>query len=137
MAEIIGLTGLQIEVMRVLWNRGESTVVEVQRALNPQRPFAQATVATLLSRLEKRGAITHRVEGRQFIYRATLAENAVRKSIVSQVTERLFAGDAPALVNQLLEERGISRADLEDMKAMIAAKEKELDKTSRPKKKGR
>jgi predicted transcriptional regulator len=135
MTEVTGLTSLQIEIMDILWERGESTVHDVQKALSRTRKLAQPTVATLLTRLEKRGAITHRVEGRQFVYSARLARNAVRKSIIAEITNGVFGGDAPALVSQLLEERGITHSDLADMKAMIAAKERELAKESKPRKK--
>ena len=64
-----------------------------------------------------------------------VARNAVRKSIIAEITSGVFGGDAPALVSQLLEERGITHSDLADMKAMIAAKERELAKESKPKKK--
>ncbi|MEO7965492.1 MAG: BlaI/MecI/CopY family transcriptional regulator, partial [Gemmatimonadaceae bacterium] len=62
----VHLTDLQLAIVRLLWDRGECTVVDVQDGLLPERPLAQTTVATLLSRLEKRGVVSHRVAGRQF-----------------------------------------------------------------------
>lgn len=126
MSETLGLTDLQIEIMRILWTRGEATVVEVHRDLGRTRDLAQATVATLLSRLEKKGAITHRSEGRQFVFRALVAEDEVRRSMLAQITDRLFTGDVPALIHQLLDEREISRGDLDEVRALIEAKEREL-----------
>ena len=61
------LTDLQLAIMRILWDRAEATVVEVQTRLRPERDLAQTTIATLLSRLEKRGVVEHRLDGRQFV----------------------------------------------------------------------
>jgi BlaI family penicillinase repressor len=113
------LSDLQLEVMRVLWRQGEATVQEVQEALRPGRKLAPTTVATTLSRLEERGAVAHRRDGRQFVYRPLLEEGTVRRSMVRQLTERLFQGDAAALVNHLLTHREIDREDLERIRALL------------------
>src|SRR5512143_1144068 len=68
--EIHQLTELQIGLLRVLWDRGEATVAEICDALRPSRALAPTTVATLLSRLERRGVVRHRTVSRQFIYAA-------------------------------------------------------------------
>ena len=61
-----------------------------------------STVATLLSRLEKKGVVTHRKEGRQFVYRATVSRGDVRSSMVRGLTRTLFGGDPAALVQHLV-----------------------------------
>jgi predicted transcriptional regulator len=90
------------------------------------RNLAQPTIATLLSRLEKKGAISHRTEGRQFVYRPAVAETAVRRSMIAQLTDRLFTGDVPALISHLLADRNVSAEDLAKVKKLIAAKEQDL-----------
>jgi BlaI family transcriptional regulator, penicillinase repressor len=127
-ADALGLTDLQIELMRVLWTHGEATVVQVHRELTRTRELAQPTVATLLSRLEKKGAITHRTEGRQFVYRALVSEAEVRRSMIAQLTDRLFGGDVPQLIHQLLSEREVSPGDLAEVKAIIEARERGDDR---------
>ncbi|HEY0037795.1 MAG TPA: BlaI/MecI/CopY family transcriptional regulator [Longimicrobium sp.] len=121
------LTDLQLELMRVLWRRGEATVGDVQRDLGATRGIAQSTVATLLRRLEAKGAVTHRSEGRSFIYSPALVEDEVQRSMIGSITERLFTGDVPTLISHLLAERDVTREELAEVKAMIAAKEKTLD----------
>jgi len=79
------LTSLQLDVMRVLWARGEATATEVHADLAPGRRLAPTTVATLLRRLERRGLLAHRTEGRQFVYRPAVSEDAVRSSMVGEV----------------------------------------------------
>lgn len=125
------LTELQLALMRVLWERREATVVEVQEALELERRLAQSTVATLLSRLEKRGVLSHRVEGRQFVYRAVVSEAEVRRSMVRELgvlTRRLFQGDVAALVSHLLTAQDVAPGDLSRVKALIEARERELDR---------
>jgi predicted transcriptional regulator len=124
-----GLTELQLDIMGVLWERGEATAIEVREALRPKRELAQTTVSTLLSRLERRSLITHRMEGRQYVYRAQVEEARVRRSVVSgfsEMADRLFAGDLAAMVTQLLDESDVDAADLARVREMIERREAEL-----------
>jgi BlaI family transcriptional regulator, penicillinase repressor len=122
MSEVHPLTDLQLAVMRVLWQRDEATVVEIWEALRPERGLAQTTVATLLSRLEKRGVVEHRAQSRQFLYRATVSEPEVRRVMVHELTTRLFDGDVAALVSHLLSAREVSAGDLAKVKQLIEAR---------------
>lgn len=117
------LTELQISVMRVLWEKGEASVTDIWEALRPERGLAQTTVATLLSRLEKRGIVTHRARARQFVYQATVTESDVRRGMVNELTERLFDGDVAALMSHLLTARAVSPGDLARVKKLVAAYE--------------
>ena len=125
------LTALQLEVLKVLWRRPEATVVEIQQAVGATRPLAQTTIATLLSRLEKRGLVAYRTEGRQYIYRAVLLERDARRHALSEVTKGVFAGDVTAMVSQLLSAHELRPGDLARVRALIEAKEQELLKRKR------
>lgn len=114
------VTDLQIALLRVLWQRRSATVAEVTTALEPDRALAPTTVATLLRRLERRGLVTHDVHHRQFVYRATVAESDVRRSMVGELTDLLFGGNPAALVSHLLSEREIAPGDLAKVKNLIA-----------------
>jgi predicted transcriptional regulator len=124
------LTDLQVELLEVLWERGEATVAEVQEALLAERGLAMSTVATLLSRLDKRGVVAHRVAGRQYVYRAQVSREQVRDSMVSALTHRMFSGDVAELVNHLLTEAEITPGDLARVKRLIARKAGELGGTN-------
>jgi predicted transcriptional regulator len=122
-------TELQFAILRILWERGEATGAEVQEALAPERPLAQSTVATLLSRMERKGLLAHRSEGRQFVYRAEVSEEAVRDSMLDQfsgIVGEIFRGDVAALVSHLLTARDMAPDDLARLRALIEAKEREL-----------
>ena len=113
------LTELQLAIVRLLWERGEATVADIWEALHPERGLAQSTLATLLSRLERRGVVAHRTESRQFVYSALITESEARHSMVSELTARLFEGDVPALVSHLLTAQDVSPGDLKRIRAML------------------
>lgn len=118
------LSDLQIAILRVLWTEGEATVAAVQAGLRASgRDLAHTSVGTLLSRLEGRGAVGRRTEGRQLIYRALVAEGEVKRSMVSALTERLFAGDPAALVHHLIDEGAIDAEELARLRALLERKD--------------
>lgn len=119
MTERQQLTELQIAVLRLLWERGEASVAEIWEALYAERKLAQTTVATIVARLQRRGILTRRTRDRQFVYKTLLTEANVQHSMVSELTERLFAGDVTALVSHLLAARDMSPGDLARVRAMI------------------
>ena len=125
------LTPPQAEILRVLWRRSEATVVQIQEALHTGRPLAATTIATLLSRLEKRGLVAYRTEGRQYVYRAVLQERDAQQHALVEVTKDLFAGDVPSMVSQLLSSHELRPGDLARVRQLIEAKEQELGKRKR------
>lgn len=118
------LTDLQLDVMRVLWARRETPVADVHEVLHRARGLALTTVATILSRLEKAGLVARRATGRHYLYRPLVSEEAVRRSMVIGLAERLFHGDVTALVSHLLSEREIAPGDLSRVRRLIEAQEK-------------
>ena len=119
MKEPVNLTDLQLAIVRILWERSECTVVEVQEALAPERRLAQTTVATILTRLEKRRIVRHDAKGRLFVYRALVTEPQVRRSMVADLTDLLFDGSPAALISHLLSEKRIAAEDLAEVKRLI------------------
>jgi predicted transcriptional regulator len=113
------LSELQLELMRVLWARGEASTADVAEVLAASRGLAHTTIATLLSRLEKRGVVASRRDGRQLVYRAQVAEGDVRRSMVSGLLGSLFGGDARALIAHLVREEEIAAGDLERVRQLL------------------
>ena len=123
------LTELQLAIMDVLWKQSEASVLDIHDALRAERRVAQSTVATLLARLEDKGVVAHRAEGRQYLYRALVTADEVRRSVVADFAafaERLFPGDVAGLVSQLLSVRDAEPEDLARARAIIEEKEREL-----------
>lgn len=121
MPPAVELSDLQVAIMRVLWDRGEASAAEVQRALRRSRGLAITTVSTLLSRLEKRGLVAHRADGRAYVYRAAVGEPEVRRSMLRTLVRGLFAGDTAEVVSHLLAGREVTSGDLERIEELIEA----------------
>lgn len=117
------LGDLQLAIMQVLWRRGEATVGEVHAALQEERGLALTTISTMLVKMEHKGIVGHRADGRKFIYYPLLSESEVRRSMVGDLTERLFQGDAAALVSHLLSHHDLDPGELARLKALISAHE--------------
>ena len=115
------LTALQLSVMRVLWSRDEASVTDVQRAMTGRR-LALTTVATMLVRLEQRGLVSHRVEGRQYIYRSRVSPADVRETVTRELLRTLFDGDVTAFVTQLLDSRKLTREEVADLQRLVRNK---------------
>lgn len=118
MAEDIVLSDLQLDLMRVLWRSGDLSVAEVTEAL-ADRDLAHTTVATLLTRLEKRGAVVARRDGRMLVYTACVSEAQVRRNMVSSLIAQVFRGDPKALLAHLVSEREVAQGDLEQVRALL------------------
>jgi BlaI family penicillinase repressor len=116
----VSLSELQIALMRVLWQRGETSTADVAAELAQERGLKHTTVATLLTRLEKRGVVAQRREGRQLLYRAVAGEAQVRRSMVADLIGALFDGDARELVAHLVQESEIEPGDLAKVRRRLA-----------------
>ncbi|MDY7078067.1 MAG: BlaI/MecI/CopY family transcriptional regulator [Chloroflexota bacterium] len=125
MTSVKNLTALQMTVMNVLWQLGEATVAQVHAAVQEKRQLALTTVATVLSRLEKYGLLSHRTEGRQYVYRPLVSRDEVRRSQLSNVVDHLFEGNPADLVYHLINEADVDDDDLARIGALIESKEKE------------
>lgn len=117
------LSDLQLALMRVFWSRPGANAAEVVAELRTTRPLAHTTVATLLSRLEKRGLLIATREGRQVTYRAAVTRRDVRRSMVSALLAGLFDGEARGLVSHLVDQRHIAPAELAEIRAALARKD--------------
>jgi predicted transcriptional regulator len=107
-----------LEILKVLWEAGPSSVRDVHRALAVNQPdLAYNTVQTLLRIMEEKGLVRHDLDKRMFIYTA----NFTRDESTSRFLERVFDGAASQLVQSLLRTERISAEELDRMQSLIAA----------------
>ena len=117
---------LQLQIMRVLWEQGEGTVTDVHAALLETHGLAPTTIATMLKKMEGKGVVAHRTEGRRFVYYPTVTQATVTKTMVADLAERLFDGSAAALASHLIAEHEVQSRELDALRGLIArAKRKE------------
>ena len=86
--------------------------------------LAYTTIATMLRKMEARGLVRHRAEGRSFMYRAAVNADAVTRSMSEHLLDRLFAGNLADLVCHLLEAREIAPDELAKIEKLIAERRK-------------
>ncbi|MFN7971932.1 MAG: BlaI/MecI/CopY family transcriptional regulator [Acidobacteriota bacterium] len=115
---------LQIAIMRILWRRREAATTDVHQDLQEERPLALTTIATMLAKMEKKGVVLHRTEGRKFVYRPRVTEEQVKQSMVSELLDRLFEGRGAELASHLLSREPIDAGELRELKALIREREK-------------
>ena len=118
------LGDLQLRIMQVLWDRGEAAVAGVHEALGGNDSFAYTTVATMLRKMENRGLVAHREEGRTFIYRPKVTADIVSRSMADHLVDRLFEGSLTNAVNHLLSTREVSAEELRELERLIAQRKK-------------
>jgi predicted transcriptional regulator len=113
------LTDGELRLMRVLWEKGEATVSDVVDSLQARPKPAYNSVLTLLRILEKKRYVTHRKDGRAFIYRPVIARADARRSALKTLVNRFFEGSPRLLMLNLLENEHLSPGALEDLRKRI------------------
>ena len=95
-------TDAELDILRVLWERGASTVREVQEGLEPRRAAGYTTVLKQLQIMTEKGLVTRDEKERAHVYRASLAREQTEKQLVRDLLDRAFGGSASRLVAQAL-----------------------------------
>jgi predicted transcriptional regulator len=97
------LTRQELQIMRIVWERGEATVRDVCEAISKKKKTAYTTILTLMGILEAKGALTHIRSGRAYVYRPVLSRDQATSNQINDVIERFFDGDADRLVDYVRE----------------------------------
>ena len=113
------LGDLQLRILQSLWVRPDSSVAEVHAELKPERDLAYTTVATMLRKMEARALVSHREEGRAFVYRAEVQPDDVARGASDHFVGRLFEGSVADAVSHLLTTRQVSRAELDQLERLV------------------
>jgi BlaI family transcriptional regulator, penicillinase repressor len=113
------LGAVQLQIMQVLWQRGQATAREVTEELSRTKPTAHSTVQTLLRQLETKGAVTHEVEDRTFVYRPVHQQNEVATGATRELLARLFNHSVSGLVAHLLKHETISQQEMQRLRQLI------------------
>ena len=110
---------VQLLIMQVLWDVGRPTAREITDALNASEPIAHSTVQTLLRGLEEKGSVSHKAEGRTFVFYALVEEEEFKQSVTRDLIERVFDGSVGTLVAHLLSHEDVSRKEIEEIRRLI------------------
>ena len=107
------LTPHELDIMKLVWDRKEATVRDVYEAIRARRRIAYTSVLTMMNVLERKGHLKKRAEGRSFVYRGARPRVQVLRAMVSEFVERVFNGATEPLLVHLLEDRRLTKADLD------------------------
>jgi predicted transcriptional regulator len=118
-ADLPDLSPAQGEIMEIVWERGEVTANEVRRVLARTRSVARNTVRTLLERMEAKGWLTHRAEGRTFLYTAARPRHESVGQKVREMVETVCGGSPETLVAALLDYRGLRPDELRRIRQLL------------------
>jgi len=109
------LTGQELEIMKIVWERDRATVRDVYEALLERRKVAYTTIMTMMKILEQKGFLKKSQEERAYVYRPAQPKRQVIGAMVREFVNRVFNGSAEPLLVHLVEEHHLSGKDLEEI----------------------
>ena len=121
MRKVSMVTDRELEILKILWQRGKASVREVQDDLNKSAgPVAYSTVQTLLNIMEdKKGLVRHIVEGRTFIYVPKKSPERTIRELTARFVDRVFDGALDRVMVALLDTKPPTAAEFDKLRAMI------------------
>jgi len=119
MAKRPALAKSELEIARIVWGLGEATVRQVADALPAERKLDFWTVQTYLRRLASKGYLRTRRQGRNNVYSPIVAPGKVVREIVDDLMSRLFDGEALPLLQHLINERGLSDREVDELQKTL------------------
>ena len=118
----VGLTDHELEIMKVVWERGSATVREVYEEILKRRKIAYTTVLTMMGILEQKGRLKKEDSDRAYVYSPAEPQSEVVGSMVQDFIKRVFNGSAQPLLVHLAENREIRQEDLDEISRMLKTK---------------
>jgi len=112
-------TQAELEILRVLWQLGPSSVREVLGGLAASRETGYTTVLKLLQIMSGKGLVARDVRERTHVYRAALRQEQTQRQLIHDLVERAFDGSAGQLVLQALATRRASPEEMEAIRVML------------------
>ena len=109
---------LELEVLKILWDQGPSSVLQVSGALSKQRGYARTTILTILQRLHKKGYLKRKKADGVYRYEPAQKRQQVMSRLLNQFIDRVFDGSSANLVQELTGAR-LSQTELNQIKAII------------------
>ena len=120
-------TDAELAILRVLWERGPSTVRQVHDVLTRERPSAYTTALKLLQIMTEKGLVRRDETDRTHIYHVRLSEEQTQRQLVRDLLDRAFGGSASKLVMQALAARRSTPEELGEIRKMIETRREARD----------
>jgi predicted transcriptional regulator len=114
--------------MELIWDQGEATVAQLVKAICKQRTVTYTTILSAVQKLEKKGWLKHRPEGRAYVYSATKNRTDVGKRRLRELLKTAFSGDPKLLLSSLMDETRMSDDEMSELRKLIDERRKETGK---------
>ena len=112
-------TGAELELLRVLWERGPSTVREIHEVLSPEKETGYTTTLKILQKMTEKGLVQRDASQRSHIYKAACQAEETQRQLVRDLLNRAFGGSPGKLVVQALSEETASAEELAKIRQML------------------
>jgi BlaI family transcriptional regulator, penicillinase repressor len=122
------LTDSERAILEVLWKKKEASVREVADELSKKKPVAYTTVLTMFKILDRKGLVSHRTEGRAFIYSPAISRSEARKHALENLLKQFFNGSPNVLAQHLLSEHDMDLAEIKALQEKVDAAPAKGDK---------
>jgi predicted transcriptional regulator len=116
-------TDAELAILRILWDRGASTVRQVHEMLSRERPSAYTTALKMLQIMTEKGLVRRDDRDRTHIYQSKLTEEQTQRQLVRDLVDRAFAGSASKLVLQALATKRATPDELVEIRKLIETRE--------------
>ena len=126
--EKVHLSNAEWEIMNILWKFPEATITQIVAELNKKKFWDKHTVITLLSRMEKKGAVEYRRNGRAKEYYSIISQKETVLEETEQFLDRVYEGSLSLLVNSFLSSKKVSKDELDDLYEILQKAEREGEK---------
>ena len=113
------LTGQELEIMKLIWPKGQATIREVYDQLREQRAIAYTTVQTMMNILESKGHLKKQAGEKAHVYSPVRPQQTVVKSMVREFVDRVFDGSARPLLVHLLKEKGLTERERRELQRLL------------------
>jgi BlaI family penicillinase repressor len=124
-------TERELEILKILWERGEASVRDVYEQMRETTPIVQNTVQAFLRTMEEKGLVRHRVEGRTFVYKPVAPREQTTRRMTTEFVEHVFDGAIDQLVENAFSHRTPTEAELTRLEELVAEARAARGKQSR------
>ena len=116
-------TVAELEILGILWERGEATVREVHEIINRRKPMVYTSILKLMQIMFEKNLVERDASSKAHVYRAVVTQDETQKTLVSDLLEKAFRGSALKLVQHVLESKPTSREELAEIRKLITEAE--------------
>ena len=121
------LTQRELDIMSVLWDKGEATVTEVRDSIDPN--LAYTSISSMIRTLELKGYVSHRRgEGKTHVYFPVIDPETAGESALGRVLDKIYGGSPIKLLAQLVDHKKLSEKELERMRELLKSPKKKRDR---------